>query len=231
MTATTDMRDRFIQRVVSGHTFCDVGGLWGTVKEKVSVAAEAGATSTTMLDISSLDNPLWTRFSDRLTELSVEDAARISGNIDDPDLPNFAGPFDVVHCSGVVYHCPNPLYTIAQLARITTKYLIFTSIVIPERIETSAGVLETPPGHAVFLPFLEARQREILQHHFEELGIGNIIGIGNPFDEWSVGDYRPWWWLTPASTMRRQIESAGWRVIEDGPVWAGRSHGYLAQKR
>jgi len=41
----TDPRDLYIAQVIAGKTFVDVGGLWGTVNEKVSVAYQAGALS------------------------------------------------------------------------------------------------------------------------------------------------------------------------------------------
>jgi hypothetical protein len=36
--AYSDPRDVFLGRVARGRTFADVGGLWGVVNEKVSVA-------------------------------------------------------------------------------------------------------------------------------------------------------------------------------------------------
>ena len=229
-TPPKDLRDEFIERVVAGRSFCDVGGLWGTVKEKVSVASAAGASSVAMFDITPQGAKLWNRFDERMAELGIDDVSRISGNVDDPALPSLAGPFDVVHCSGVVYHCPNPLHTIAQLGRIATEHLVFTSIVIPERIEVPAGAFEAPPGHAVFIPGLGDRDREILKQHFEQLGI-KPVGISTHVETWSTEDYAPWWWLTSAATMRMQIVAAGWRVVDDGEIWRGRSHGYLAEKR
>ena len=36
-----DLRDDYIRRVVRGRSFADVGGLWGTVNEKVSSLPKA----------------------------------------------------------------------------------------------------------------------------------------------------------------------------------------------
>ena len=38
----SDVRDTYISQVVAGKSFADVGGLWGTVNEKVSVAHTHG---------------------------------------------------------------------------------------------------------------------------------------------------------------------------------------------
>ena len=37
-----DVRDTYIRQVVAGKSFADIGGLWGTVNEKVSVAHTHG---------------------------------------------------------------------------------------------------------------------------------------------------------------------------------------------
>ena len=50
-----DPRDRFIHEVSKDKSFVDVGGLWGTVNERVSVAHAAGARELAMLDISPPD--------------------------------------------------------------------------------------------------------------------------------------------------------------------------------
>ena len=47
-----DVRDTYIRQVVAGKSFADVGGLWGTVNEKVSVAHAYGARALTMIDVS-----------------------------------------------------------------------------------------------------------------------------------------------------------------------------------
>ena len=46
-----DYRDDFIARVVRGKSFVDVGGLWGTVSEKVSVAHAAGAAQREVMNV------------------------------------------------------------------------------------------------------------------------------------------------------------------------------------
>ena len=41
MTQELDIRDQYIRKALqSGSTFVDVGGLWGTVSEKVSVGRQ-----------------------------------------------------------------------------------------------------------------------------------------------------------------------------------------------
>ncbi len=49
---SSDVRDTYIRWVVAGKSFVDVGGPWGTVNEKVSVAHTHGACGLTMIDVS-----------------------------------------------------------------------------------------------------------------------------------------------------------------------------------
>ena len=55
----SDARDTYISQVAAGKSFADVGGLWGTVNEKVSVAHTHGARALTMIDVSPPDTELW----------------------------------------------------------------------------------------------------------------------------------------------------------------------------
>jgi hypothetical protein len=41
-----DLRDQYISKVVTDKTFAEVGGLWGTINEKISVAYQYGAASS-----------------------------------------------------------------------------------------------------------------------------------------------------------------------------------------
>jgi hypothetical protein len=52
-------------------TFADVGGLWQTANEKVSVALKAGAASAALVDITPLDSPPWQHLHDRMSSLGV----------------------------------------------------------------------------------------------------------------------------------------------------------------
>jgi ubiquinone/menaquinone biosynthesis C-methylase UbiE len=228
ITTHVDTRDEFIRMVAKGLSFCDVGGLWGTVNERVSVAAAAGASSMTMLDVSPFANPLWDKFEARMQDLGIREYGRVSANVDDADLAERAGSFDVLHCSGLLYHCPNPLYSLAQLRRITRQYLVLTSIVVPERIENDAGVLETHSGQAVFVPYIDGQPRAVLREHLTSLGIKGVRGVDRDAAHWGVDDYASWWWVPAVETLRRWIESAGFKVVDDGPAWAGRSHAFLA---
>ncbi len=226
-----DPRDIYIARVVKGKTFIDIGGLWGTVNEKVTVAAKAGAASVAMLDITPLDRPLWQAFRERCASMGVSGCQLFSASIDEPGLEKKIGQFDVVHCSGVLYHCPNPLYTLSQLARISREHLILTTTVIPSTISNSKGTIVVPPGGMLFIPYLPSHQMEILREYFEAEGVSGVIGITEQPSTWSVEDYAPWWWLFPVLTVRQLIMVVGFDTVEDSPFWGGKAHCFLARKR
>jgi hypothetical protein len=226
-----DLRDVFIRRVVNGRTFCDVGGLWGTKNEKISVADSAGAASLSMVDIAPDDHPLWNRFRSHLSVRGVKDIRCVSANVDLPHVERVTGRFDVVHCSGVIYHCPNPVHTLAQLRRMTKGFLILTSMVVPSVVDTVDGRFELGPGESVFVPHLQQDRVKILRSHFQALGVKSVTGITVPVDEWRVDDYGPWWWIFTPSTLRQLLLATGFTVLDEGPRWPGRSHTFLAAAR
>lgn len=68
------VRDTYIRQVVAGKSFADVGGLWGTVNEKVSVAHAHGARTLSMIDVSPPDSELWVLFEERRRTLRLPTA-------------------------------------------------------------------------------------------------------------------------------------------------------------
>src|SRR6266480_6992278 len=102
----SDPRDEFISCVVKGRSFAEVGGLWGTVNEKVSVARDRGAKSLTMIDVTPRENDLWEKFLTRMTELDIPNVDCISADIIEKATARDHPAFDVVHCSGILYHAP-----------------------------------------------------------------------------------------------------------------------------
>lgn len=226
-----DPRDAFIERVASGLTFVDVGGLWGTVNEKVSVASRHGASAVTMSDICPLDHQLWADFDAHITKLGVKNVGRMSGDIqqlaEQPNPPQF----DVVHCSGILYHLPNPLQLFIALRKLSRRYLILSSSVTPTRIQNHAGTLEVPQGGALYIPALSGREREIVRAHWLPHCGSAAIGITSAVDNWDPTDFSPWWWLPTAECLLAMGESTGFVCLDDGPSWGGLAHTLLLEVR
>jgi len=214
---------------VRGKTFADIGGLWGTVNEKVTVALKAGAAEATMIDITPLDGDLWKRFHDRCSAEGISGYRCVQGNIDDPEIVRKVGTYDVVHCSGVLYHCPNPLYTMSQLAKVCNSDLILVTTVIPPTLSNVAGTVVLAPGSALFVPAMSEAQRAVVAAYWREVG-AEAIGITTPCHRWSIDDYSPWWWLFTPDSVAALLKVAGFNIVETAHGWSGRTMLYLAER-
>lgn len=225
----TDLRDEFIARVVRGHSFADVGGLWGTVNEKVSVAVRSKALTVAMVDISAPDSELWMQFSERLASLGISGCECISSDVCALAANGTARKFDVVHCSGVLYHHPNPIWFLEALRQIATRHLILTSAVTQETVSNDRGTFHIPPSGVIFVPALDQQERLILAKYWKEkAGVGACYGITEPV-QWNTRDFGPWWWLPTPRAMLAMAESAGFRVRDSGPTWNGNAHTALLE--
>jgi hypothetical protein len=220
-----DLRDEFIARVAKGKTFADVGGLWGTVNEKVSVAHKAGAREVSMLDITPSDGDLWRLFHDRMKSLDIKDYKSISSDVcKAPDVK-----FQVVHCSGVLYHHPNPLFLLESLRKITEETLVLTSAITQTIIENKVGTYCIPPSGVLFVPALSDSEREILAEYWRGVG-AEVHGITTKVKH-NIDDFGPWWWLPTAEAMAAMCESCGFKVLDRGHIWNRNAYTLLMQVR
>lgn len=219
--------DEQIAELVKGRSFADIGGLWGTTNEKISVALEAGAASATIIDIMPAGHELWNKFDDRLRERGHAGRYRsIVANLDDADGPTKHGTFEVVHSAGIIYHCPNPVLTMMRYRALTTKYLILGSMVVPERIKTASGEIDMSENATYFIPGLAGKKLEIFRKHFDSSGlkIANINGGAHKYMEREgLPHYGPWWWLWTIDTLAAMCEVVGFKVRSKELTWGGRS--------
>ena len=225
-TVALDLRDELIARVVRGKSFADIGGLWGTINEKVSVAARLNATKLAMIDISPEGSDLWREFHERTSGFDVE---CVSSDVCALASISTALKYDVVHCSGVLYHHPNPIFLLEALRQITGQYLILTSAVTQEHIANEFGSYDVQPSGVIFVPALNPRERKILWKYWQEkAGAGVCYGISEPV-KWDSKDFGPWWWLPTRRAMLALAECVGFRVIESGDTWNGNAHTALLE--
>jgi tetratricopeptide (TPR) repeat protein/2-polyprenyl-3-methyl-5-hydroxy-6-metoxy-1,4-benzoquinol methylase len=216
---THDIRDRYIARVVKDKTFAEVGGLWGTVNEKVSVASKYGATSLTMIDVTPASVHLWQDFRDRMASLNITTYNCISQDITQIQLAEIGEPYDVVHCAGVLYHHPHPLQILVALRQITREHLILTSAITQEVIDNEWGRYTIPASGVIFIPALDEAERAILTAYWQAYINGTpIIGLTEKavFD---INDFAPWWWLPTASALEAMCKVAGFKVLDKGLTW------------
>lgn len=223
-----DIRNDFIARVAPGKTFADVGPLWGTENEKMSVAWASGASDVTAVDIVPPGHELWDKLDDRLARVGSPGVKRLpSANLDRIDTS--AHSWDVVHCSGIIYHCPNPMHTLTQLRGLAAEWLILTSMVVPETFSSPSGTVTMRPGQGLFIPALDAEAGQIASEFLTANGVIGATGVNVAVDEWDVTDYGPWWWLLSPSAVNALLVTAGFTIVDEGPSWGGRSHTVLAR--
>jgi hypothetical protein len=221
------IRQRWIPAAVAGKSFIEVGGLWGVVNEQVTMAHASGATSLTQIDPAGED--LWEPFRERCAAAQVTDYTCIVGDINDPALTATVEPADVVHCSGVLYHCPHPLYTLQQLRRLTKQTLLLGCATIPEHVSNPAGELRLEAGSALFVPAVSPAQLAVLVQYMAEVDARHIPGVDQPLAEgWKVDDYAPWWWYFTPRFVESMLCLAGFSVQDMAPYWRGHATYYWA---
>lgn len=216
-----DPRDRYVQQVVPGRSFVDVGGLWGTVNERVSIAHAAGARELAMLDITPPASPLWQLFDERRRRLGVPPVRTISGDLMALTHADAALRFEVVHCSGILYHIPDQFQLLRALRTLTTEHLVLTSSITETHIVNEAGELRVPEGGALFLPALNPSERAVLKAHWWPTLADGSLGLTREIDRWNLNDFGPWWWLPTTTALTRMCEIAGFDVLEVEHLWNG----------
>src|ERR1700733_4131902 len=228
--------DRLIRAYVRDRSFVDVGALWQTRNEKVSVATLAGARSAAIIDAFPPENAAWSDCRQRCRALGVSGYAEHSHDLNDPLINEKVGTFDFVYCSGVIYHTPSVFYTLERLFALSKRYLMLVSMVIPETIENEFGSIDLAGGGMLFVPGLNDAKRRILTAYFADKGL-TIMHI-TPTEEppqpfmWGVGqpNYGPWWWLLPLQTLCSLVETVGFRIVETDLGWGGRNATVFCEK-
>jgi hypothetical protein len=226
-----DLRDEYIRKVARGRSFADVGGLWGTVNEKVSVAYTAGASPLTMIDITPPGTELWQLFEERRRALRLPDVQCISSDVvvlaDASPCPQF----DVVHCSGILYHIPAPLRFLVALRKITRAFLILTSVVTAPQVKSQEGILDIPRAAALFVPALQGRERAILESYWQQVVGDGAIGLTRAVADWRPDDFAPWWWLPTVEALQAMCVTAGFGCQEGGHTWNNNAYVQLLAVR
>lgn len=158
-------------------------------------AHEHGATAIVGLDV----DPDTEEF--RRKNLAAGSPIRfVRGDVNDPAVPDRLGRFDVVFCSGVLYHVPNPIHTLEQLKKLTGRLLILTS--------ASTQSIATPQA-AVLVPFLEESERAKLTFRSPR----RKVGLDSTFE--ADKGYGNWFWLPTPSCITAMLRLAGMSVKEE----------------
>jgi hypothetical protein len=191
-------REELVRRHAAGRSFCDVGCMWKVSGRIAFVAEEAGATAVTGVDV-----------LPATPEFEAEHARRdsrvrfVHGDLNDAATVAEVGPHQVVWCSGVLYHAPNPVLTLARLRELTSELLILQTMVIPELPGVAQGV--------VFYPGLGERDRRLYHRWGQEAA----RGLRDPAAAEGEASYEPWWWGFSRSSLRAMLRAAGFEPVEE----------------
>jgi hypothetical protein len=177
-----------------------------------------------MIDISPPESELWCRFEERRRALGVPEVRRICGNILTIDKTFPGLQFDVVHCSGVLYHMLSPILLLAALRQLTREYLVLTSVVTSTRVTNDHGTLEVPQGAMLFVPALEQRERAILRSHWER--VTTAIGLTTD-TEWHADNFAPWWWLPTIKSLEAACNATGFECEAGAYCWNDNAYSLL----
>jgi SAM-dependent methyltransferase len=189
-----DFSAELIRKHAVGKSFADIGCMWGVNGFFSFLAEECGAKRVVAVDI-------YPESEEFLREKSKRNSAVefVQGDIHLQEIISKIGLCDVVFCSGVLYHSPNPLDTLSKLRLICNQKLILSTALIPEMPGIRNG--------AIFYPFLDEKQRDIWNQDK-----GEKIAITVPYEP-KMG-YANWFWGFSPSCVEAMLECAGYKVEE-----------------
>lgn len=185
------------EEVIPGYarakSFADIGCMWNIHGRLAFLAADSGAAEVVGVD-----------YMDPTPEFLAEQSRRgspvrfVKGDFHDPAVAAEIGEVDVVFCSGVLYHSPNPLLTLESLRGICRETLLLWTATVPEIPGVRNG--------CVFLPHLDERTRRM----YDRFWPGHLTGVSERFDP--AAGYDNWFWALSPSAVRSMLEASGFAV-------------------
>ncbi len=183
-----------IRKYVKGKSFADVGALWGVNGLNSFIAEESGAKKVTAIDI----YPESPKFIEEKNKRNSK-IGFIQGDIHQSSTTDAIGVCDVVLCSGVLYHTPDPIHLLTRLRAICGETLILNTASIPE--------VPGMKNMAVLYPFLDESQRKIWNRK-----MSSQIGITTPYEP--EEGYANWFWGMTPSSIESMLKCAGFEIKE-----------------
>src|SRR4051794_35704201 len=113
MRVRTPPREELIARFVGGKSFLDVGCMWSVDGALCFAAEDAGASRVTGLDVMAATPAFESERARRESRVQF-----VCGDLHDPGVVE---PHDVVWCSGVLYHVPDPVLALRRLRSLTRE--------------------------------------------------------------------------------------------------------------
>jgi SAM-dependent methyltransferase len=183
-----------VRKHAPGRSFADVGCMWGIDGANSFLAEDCGATKVVAVDVYPESETFLEEKERRNSAVQF-----VPGDINLRETTEQIGVLDVVLCSGVLYHTPDPVRLLRQLRAMCRETLILNTQSIPEM----HGIRNA----AVFYPFLPAEQRRIWDRH-----VGNQKAIRGPYEP--ASGYGNWFWGLTPSAIESMLRCAGFAVTE-----------------
>lgn len=184
-----------IRQYAPGHSFADIGCMWGVNGEYSFTAEEAGATIVRAVDVFGPTPEFEEKKRARRSAVEF-----ILGDASQPETIARIGKADVVFCAGVLYHHPSPFDLLVALRRICGQTLILRTSTIPE--------VRGLPNAAIYFPMLKPAERNLWD--LRSLGVGKQTGITDGFEPRE--GYGNWFWGLTPSCLESLLETAGFQV-------------------
>lgn len=195
--------DALIDRYAPGRSFVDVGAIWVVHGRTAFLAEAAGASAVTAVDLSPETDEYLREHERRSSSVRF-----VQGDLHDAEARKRIGPHDVVWCSGVLYHCPNPVHSLECLRELTAGVLVLQTASVPE----IPGIRQA----GVFWPTLPERDRLRYDAAYHAISKSPAraerAGLTTPFDPERT--YANWWWGLTPSSIEGMLEATGFKVEE-----------------
>jgi len=185
----------WLDRYAPGKSFLDIGTMWGEQWAAFD-AAQRGASPVSALDVTAPTPACLAEQERRGTDVRF-----VTGDLHDVHALDELGVHDIVICSGILYHTPNPCLTLERLRRVTGELLILGT--------NASQEIPGVPNACIFYPGLAESQRLALADPIA----GVADGLTTPFDP-SL-DYSNWWWGFSPSALLSMFAASGWDVVEE----------------
>ena len=183
-----------VRKYAPKKSFADIGSLWGVNGLNSFVAEEVGAKRVVSVDVYQANKEFLEEKKKRNSKVEF-----VEGDINLSETTKKIGVCDVVLCSGVLYHTPDPVHLLTRLRSITGETLILNTASIPEMPGIRNG--------AIFYPFLSAEQRKIWNRK-----IGSQKSITGPYEP--EEGYANWFWGLTPSVLESMLSCVGFEVTK-----------------
>ena len=197
-------RRSIIQQLAPGRSVIDIGGMWSVHGDIAFWAEEAGATDVVICDGMDPTEEFEAKHADRRSSVRY-----VQRDLHDTEGLDQLGTFDVVWCSGVIYHSPNPYLQLENLRRITAQKLVLGTHVIPEIPGFEQACLWYPSWST-------GSQTELARAHGAQRGAA-LLGATTPFDYTEGLAYANFFWGITPSALRSMLDIARFQIVQEHP--------------